>query len=81
MNPDTGQPLERCPWLRKLPNQSKYICDIYEVRPADCKYYPTTIDEMIRDECEMLEARDRIKPKLAQKKLNKIMAASRPAFE
>ena len=56
MSPDTGKPLELCPWLRKLPNQSKYICDIYDDRPDDCKYYPVTIDQMVEDECEMLEA-------------------------
>lgn len=81
IDPDTGMQLEHCPWLKKLPDQHKYICDIYEARPDDCKYYPTTINEMIRDQCEMLEAPDLTKPKIAQKRLDKIMADSRPAFE
>jgi len=81
MDPDTGQQLALCPWLRKLPDHEKYTCDIYHDRPDDCKYYPVTIEEMVRDGCEMLEARDLIKPRLAQKTLNTLMADSRPAYE
>ncbi len=76
-DPETGKPLELCPWLRKLPNQDKYLCQIYNNRPDDCKLYPGTIEEMIRDECEMLEARDLEYPKQAQKDLNRLMADSR----
>lgn len=78
MDPDSGEQLALCPWLRKLPGQNKYICDIYDARPADCKYYPVTITDMIKDECEMLEAQDRARPKQAQKTLDKLMADSRP---
>ena len=81
ISPDTGKQIELCPWLKKLPNQNKYICDIYYDRPDDCKYYPVTIDQMVKDECEMLEARDLSKPKQAQKALNKLMADSRPPLE
>ena len=68
----------RCPWLRKLPNQSRYICRIYYDRPDDCKYYPIDIDQMIRDECEMLEARDFADSKQAQRTLDVLMIDSRP---
>ena len=81
VNPDTGEPLAMCPWLRKLPNQNKYVCDIYDERPDDCKYYPTTIEEMIKHECEMLEAHDLANPKLAQKTLDTLMADNRPPLE
>ena len=81
MDPDTGKQLELCPWLRKLPQQEKYICDIYYDRPDDCKHYPVTIEQMINDDCEMLEAEDLTKPKQAQKMLDKLMADSRPAVE
>jgi Fe-S-cluster containining protein len=81
VDPDTGKQLERCPWLKKLPDQNKYTCDIYYDRPDDCKYYPVTIDQMVKDECEMLEPRDLEKPKQAQKNLDKLMADSRPAFK
>jgi len=81
MSPDTGKQIKLCPWLRKLPNQNKYICDIYYNRPDDCKYYPVTIDQMVMDECEMLEVQDMDKPKQAQKTLNKLLADSRPPFK
>ena len=81
MNPDTGKQLEQCPWLRKLPDQSKYICAIYYDRPDDCKYYPVTIEQMIADECEMLDVQDMANPKQAQKSLDKLMADSRPPFD
>ena len=81
MSPGTGKQLELCPWLRKLPNQNKYICAIYYDRPDDCKYYPVTIEQMVKDECEMLEVQDLANPKQAQKTLNKLMADSRPPFE
>lgn len=81
VNPDTGQQLKRCPWLRQLPGQAKYICDIYEDRPDDCKFYPVSIEQMLNDECEMLEAHDLDNPRQAQETLNKIMADSRPPFK
>jgi len=78
VSPDTGEQMATCPWLRKLPNQDKYICRIYYDRPDECKHYPVTIDEMIRDECEMLETRDLADRKKAQKSLDALMADSRP---
>jgi Fe-S-cluster containining protein len=81
MDPVTGKQLERCPWLRKQPNQNIYTCDIYYDRPDDCKYYPVTIEQMIRDECEMIETRDLASPTQAQKTLDKLMIDSRPPFE
>lgn len=79
-SPDTQQPIKLCPWLRKDPQQSLYTCDIYHDRPEDCRLYPTNIDEMIRDECEMIEVRDLQHPLKAQQQLDQIMADSRPAF-
>jgi len=81
MNPDTGEQLTLCPWLRKEPNQPKYTCDIYHDRPDDCKYYPVTIDQMVEDDCEMLEPLDLKHPKRAQKKLDVLMVDSRPPCE
>jgi len=78
VSPITGKTMARCPWLRKLPGQSKYICRIYFDRPDDCKHYPVDIDQMVRDDCEMLEPRDLAQPKRAQEKLDLIMADSRP---
>lgn len=79
MSPESGEQLILCPWLRKAPNQKKYTCDIYYDRPDDCKHYPVTIQQMIADDCEMIEVQDLNNPKQAQKQLDKIMADSRPA--
>lgn len=81
MDPKSGEQLELCPWLRKAPNQDLYTCDIYYDRPEDCRSYPVAIEQMVNDECEMLEAEDIANPKQAQKDLNKLMADSRPAYE
>ncbi len=80
IDPETGKQIELCPWLRKTPNQNKYTCDIYYDRPDDCKYYPSTIDEMIIDECEMLEEKDFSNSRQAQKALQEIMEDSRTPF-
>ena len=81
IDPDTGVQLKRCPWLKQLSGQNKYTCHIYFDRPDDCKYYTVTIEQIINDECEMLEPRDLEKPKQAQKTLDNLMADSRPAFK
>ena len=80
-DPDSNEQLEECPWLRKETNQNKYTCAIYFDRPNDCKYYPVTIEQMIEDDCEMIEERDLIEPKQAQKKLDRLMSDSRPPYK
>lgn len=86
MDPQTGQQLALCPWLELIPTQTEsnqnaivYGCKIYLDRPEDCRHYPTTIDEMSRDGCEMLEVVDLKNTKLAQQKLDRLMSDSRPA--
>ena len=81
MDPNTGKRLERCPWLRQMPGQKKYTCDIYHDRPDDCKHYPVTISQMLNDDCEMLEVKDLDNPRQAQRNLDKLMADSRPAVD
>lgn len=80
ISPVTGKQMTRCPWLRKLPHQEKYICRIYHDRPDDCKHYPVNIDQMISDDCEMLEVRDLSEPRKAQRELDRIMSNSRPPY-
>lgn len=77
VDPKTAKPIELCPWLTKQPDSNIYTCDIYFDRPDDCRYYPVTITEMIRDECEMLDSHDIKNPKQAQQALDRIMADSR----
>ena len=81
MDPDSGRPLALCPWLRKQLDGKTYLCAIYYDRPDDCKYYPVTIEQMIDDECEMLEVRDLRNPRQAQKDLDQLMTDSRPPLE
>lgn len=80
MDPNEGKQITLCPWLQKEPNQKKYTCRIYYDRPDDCKHYPVTIEQMINDECEMLEVKDLSNPKQAQLNLDKLMFDSRPPF-
>jgi uncharacterized protein len=83
-NPETGERLTRCPFLETIssegnsPLQDKYACSIYLDRPQDCRHYPISIEEMVRDECEMIEAIDLENPKRAQIKLDVLMCESRP---
>jgi len=81
-DPETRQPLTRCPWLKTeaelVAGKVRYSCDIYLDRPEDCRHYPSNIEEMHRDECEMLESHDLAKPRQAQRKLDIIMSDSRP---
>lgn len=79
IDPDTKKTITRCPWLRQASESKKYSCDIYNDRPNDCKHYPVTIDQMIKDDCEMLEVKDLKRPKQAQQVLDKLMIDSRPA--
>lgn len=80
-DPNTGEQLERCPFLaiedkKNASAPDKYICGIYESRPQDCRLYPSLISEMIKDDCEMLETKDIENPQKAQRALNIIMVAS-----
>ena len=40
ISPKTGEYVNRCPWLRKLPKQNKYICRIHETKPEHCRNFP-----------------------------------------
>ena len=79
-DPKSGKLLELCPFLRlaesNKTSQVKYSCDIYFDRPDDCKYYPSNVQEMILDGCEMIEASDLHDLKKAQAKLELIMTDS-----
>lgn len=81
-DPQSGEKLAQCPFLETVrdPAQAreKYTCSIYKDRPEDCRLYPSTINEMIRDGCEMIEKVDLDNPITAQKKLDLIMIDSRP---
>ena len=79
-DPKSGKLLELCPFLRleesHITSRVKYSCDIYYDRPDDCKYYPSNVQEMILDGCEMIEEADLKDLKKAQEKLELIMTDS-----
>ncbi len=81
IHPTSGEPLQQCPWLEKAEGQSTYTCKIYTDRPNDCRHYPTTVSEMVRDECEMIEAHDITNLDRAQRELDRLMADSRPPVQ
>lgn len=77
-DPKSGKKLERCPFLNIEPNKvasapKKYTCSIYQHRPEDCRIYPSLISEMIRDECEMIDASDLTNQTKAQQRLDLLM--------
>jgi len=79
-DPNTGELFELCPFLRKSVSAKsvvQYTCDIYYDRPDDCKYYPSNVQEMINDECEMIEPADLLDLNKAQQRLDVIMVDSR----
>ncbi|MGS2721243.1 YkgJ family cysteine cluster protein [Paraglaciecola aestuariivivens] len=85
-SPTNGQRLTLCPFLRAVPSKqakgkSYYTCDIYYDRPEDCRFYPVTVQQMIKDECEMLEPQDLTDPIKAQQNLDKLLADSRPSYD
>jgi len=51
INPETGEDVHRCPWLRKLPGQDRYICRIHDVKPAHCLEYPHSRDHAEETGC------------------------------
>ena len=75
MDPDSGEQLAYCPWLKQLAD-GKYGCEIYHDRPEDCRLYPVMVGQMIKDECEMLERGDLDRPLAAQRELDRIRLTS-----
>ncbi len=55
INPRTGEDVTRCPWLRKLPKQDKYICRINDMKPEHCRNYPLSKEHAERTECKGFE--------------------------
>jgi Fe-S-cluster containining protein len=46
--------IKRCPWLRKLPNQDKYICRIHDLKPEHCRAYPKSRKHALKTGCRDL---------------------------
>ena len=86
-DPATGAALSHCPWLVAQPAANSgttsaktlYSCSIYHDRPDDCRHYPVDINQMVVDDCEMLEPHDLKNTQKAQRSLDRIMLTSRPS--
>jgi len=40
IDPETGDNVERCPWLRRRPDRKGYLCAINDIKPDHCRAYP-----------------------------------------
>ena len=83
-DPKSGERLKQCPFLEIVPKRipqepNRYTCSIYLDRPEDCRHYPSLINEMVRDECDMIESTDLTNPKKAQSELDSMMPDIRPS--
>jgi Fe-S-cluster containining protein len=76
VEPKTKQLLTLCPFLKQESPNAPYTCDIYLDRPDDCQYYPSNVQEMIIDGCEMIEDVDLKDLTKAQARLDIIMTDS-----
>ena len=52
ISPKTGEYANRCPWLRKLPKQNKYICRIHETKPEHCRKFPKSKRHALDNGCK-----------------------------
>jgi hypothetical protein len=52
ISPRTGKEVNRCPWLRKLPNKDKYICRIHDTKPKHSRDYPKSKKHALRTGCK-----------------------------
>jgi Fe-S-cluster containining protein len=56
ISPKTGEYVNRCPWLRKLPKKSKYICRIHETKPEHCRNFPKSKRHALDNDCKGFSA-------------------------
>jgi Fe-S-cluster containining protein len=52
ISPKTGEPVNRCPWLRKLPSKKLYICRIQDTKPEHCKNFPKSKRHALENGCK-----------------------------
>jgi len=52
ISPKTGEAVSRCPWLRKLPKQNKYLCRIHETKPEHCRNFPKSKRHALENGCK-----------------------------
>lgn len=42
IDPQTKEEVEQCPWLEKLSHNGEYRCQIHDVKPSICRYFPAS---------------------------------------
>ena len=52
ISPKTGEPVNRCPWLRKVSKKDKYICRIHETKPEHCRNFPKSKRHALENGCK-----------------------------
>ena len=52
INQETGKELGRCPWLKRLPKNDKYICRIHHTKPTHCRNYPHSKRHVLTTGCK-----------------------------
>ena len=57
IHPQTGEEVRRCPWLRKLPRQEKFICRIQDLKPEVCRNYPVSQEHGEMTGCKGMQER------------------------
>jgi len=40
VDPETGDDVDRCPWLAEAPEGGGYLCGIHDLKPEHCRNYP-----------------------------------------
>ena len=55
IDPGTKQEVDECPWLAILPDTGEYMCQIYDMRPAICRYFPASRKHAEEIGCQGLE--------------------------
>nr|WP_319397012.1 YkgJ family cysteine cluster protein [uncultured Desulfobacter sp.] len=56
IDPKTGEPVDRCPWLKKLPKKNIYICRIHETKPEHCRNFPKSKRHALDNDCKGFSA-------------------------
>ena len=49
-----GKSMLRCPFVRKNRGKPTYRCTIHDTRPAACRGYPLTAEQMVELGCEIV---------------------------
>ena len=55
IHPETGDEVDRCPFLRKLPRKDVYICRIHDTKPDACRRFPLSREKAERIGCPGLK--------------------------